>query len=96
MQMRQSCGNFLPGIMIGKGLSMIYAYCYRSISFHFFFNYLREKFFVLQKNCTFASRILSKCTKSLIFSTLLRQVSVATTHARVGFLFFRVINLLIF
>lgn len=36
------------------------------------------------------------CTKDLIFSALLRQVSVVTAYARVGFLFFRFINLLIF
>ena len=43
----------------------------------------REKFCILEKSRTFASRILSNCTKSLIFSTLLRQVSVVTTHAEV-------------
>lgn len=40
-----------------------------------------QKFCTSKKNRTFASRILSKCTKSLILSTLLRQVSVVTTHA---------------
>ena len=51
---------------------------------------------VLRKTVPLQAEYYQNCTKSLIFSTLLCQVSVVTAHARIGFLFFRVINLLIF
>ncbi len=40
-----------------------------------------------KKNRTFASRILSNCTKSLVFSTLLRRVSVVIMRAEAKRLF---------
>ena len=55
-----------------------------------------KSFEFCRKTVPLQAEYYQNCTKSLILSTLLRQVSVVTAHAGIGFLFFRVINLLIF
>ena len=55
-----------------------------------------KSFVFSRKAVPLQAEYYQNCTKSLILSTLLRQVSVVTAHAGIGFLFFRVINLLIF
>lgn len=41
-----------------------------------------QMFCISKKSRTFASRILSNCTKGLVFSALLRQVSVVIVAAK--------------